>query len=447
MSLSAGGLFAVVYLILFIPCAIGGMIYFYLRRDYQPIKARSPALVVITDAILILYAFVLCIQRIIDDEYPCLLNVWSSYIGTLILLNCYVIRCMILSFKYFITQEMLRAGGHKALDESNFFVRNRKWGDLGALSRAFGLLTFFLLIPPLVLTLTVEEVRNENGDGCEKRWGDVVLAGYFAGYLIIFVFFGWNLRSVVDGFKIKEELRFTGIVGIVAVIPWFIFNSLLEKVNNEVFPFSTLVLLLTIIVAFAASTFWPLYRSLFRPPAVSLNVPENINTLEGLLSDDEGFTSFKEFLSKEFSVENLLFWKEVDLYRKKKARGADATELLPEAQSIYAKYIIPHSPYEVNLPGHIVKDLQKDLKEKFMGSTDDSRAAILRDASGLESENVRIDLAITPTIFDAAAKNIFNLMETDSYQRYVVSDEYQRLTDHYDNLAVKNIAMREMGLI
>ncbi len=41
----------------------------------------------------------------------------------------------------------------------------------------------------------------------------------------------------------------TGVIGIVCVIPWIIFNVVFQKINNETFPFSTLALLLAILFA------------------------------------------------------------------------------------------------------------------------------------------------------------------------------------------------------
>jgi hypothetical protein len=77
-------------------------------------------------------------------------------------------------------------------------------------------------------------------------------------------------------------------------------------VNNNTFPFSTLFLIIAVVAAFAASTMWPLYRSIFQPPQLpNLEVPDNLNTLEGLLKGDLGIEAFKKFLTKEFSVENV----------------------------------------------------------------------------------------------------------------------------------------------
>lgn len=45
------------------PIHLCGTIWFWMRRDIQPIKARSPALVVVTDIVLGLYILLLCLNR------------------------------------------------------------------------------------------------------------------------------------------------------------------------------------------------------------------------------------------------------------------------------------------------------------------------------------------------------------------------------------------------
>lgn len=47
----AGSVFAVFWLLLCVPIFLIAMWWFWLRKDVQPIKARSPLLVVITDAV------------------------------------------------------------------------------------------------------------------------------------------------------------------------------------------------------------------------------------------------------------------------------------------------------------------------------------------------------------------------------------------------------------
>ena len=90
---NAGAIFALVWMIVFTPVYVSGIVWFWRRRDVQPIKAREPPLVVVTDIVLTCYLVVLCLQRILGVDYPCLVNIWSGYIGTVVLLNLYLWRC------------------------------------------------------------------------------------------------------------------------------------------------------------------------------------------------------------------------------------------------------------------------------------------------------------------------------------------------------------------
>ena len=135
-SWTAGAVFAVFWIVLWLPIFACAMFAFYTNKDVQPIKARSPMLVIVTDIvrlhttcatersaegrqgresegnksfhwltpqrvtvvnvrpqILLLYTISLCFQRIVESDYPCLLNVWSGYAGTIVLFNSYLWRC------------------------------------------------------------------------------------------------------------------------------------------------------------------------------------------------------------------------------------------------------------------------------------------------------------------------------------------------------------------
>jgi len=243
----------------------------------------------------------------------------------------------------------------------------------------------------------------------------------------------FKLRQVVDGFKIKEELRLTGIVAICVCIPWIGFNNWAKRINNEVFPFSTFFLLVGVSVAFGLSTLWPLYRSYFAPPMIEDRFSRDLDTLQGLLSDKEGLASFKQFLTKEFSVENILFYEEIEEYRAKK-RHQTEIQLLGDAQKIYAKYIITDSPFQVNLSDLITKDLEKQLKDIFSAAGADTGVKSESSSKNIiplqpsAQPNPYMLNRDPPTIFDKAQENIFKLMNTDSFPRYARSDEYLELT-------------------
>jgi hypothetical protein len=323
------------------------------------------------------------------------------------------------------------AGGGKG---DNFFITNRHWISNSFLFKRMLGGTIIMCIPCALLTATNKEIPTLFGDECDRSWGDLVLGVYVALYVFIFIGFAISLRAIDDGFKIKAELKVTGAIGICAVIPWVIFNNQLEDVNNEVFPFSTLFLIIAVGAALSASTVWPLYRSIFQPPALQVNVSDDcdvdITTLKGIVSSILGHKSFEAFLTKEFSVENLLFYKEVETFQELCAdETSDDGEVDSQAQYLYDKYIVENSPFQVNLPATTIKKL---------------RAAMLsKDLRGFK-DNADGD-AKAYTLFDPSSRNIYNLMEKDSLPRYKRSAGFKRLVEALNDVNARAQLMADLG--
>jgi len=446
MVWSAGAVFCIIWNIIFLPLQIVAMIFFWRRRDIQPIKARLPALVIQCDVILILFELALCVQRIIVDSYPCLLNLWSGFIGLLVLFNTYMGRCWVLYFTFSLTKERLE-GKKKS---QSFFLRNRYFASGEFLFQVLGTLTVILIFPAGIVTAQFPALSDTYGDNCDLRRGFTILASYAALYLAAFIYFAIKLRQVVDAFKIKEELKWTAAIGIVCLIPWVIFNSLssAREVNTDTFPFSTLFLLIGVGSALFLSTMWPLYRSYAHVEGALSEDTSDLTTLQGCLSDKNGLNAFKKFLTKEFSVENILFYEEIEEYRARKRRGAqDPLELLAEAQRIYAKYIINDSPFQVNLPDSIIRDLEDKLKELFagVGSQGDGPPASPSRASMMEIGVLgRRD---PPTLFDNAQDNIYKLMNSDSFQRFARSDDYKKLALDLESRKKTRTILEQEGVL
>jgi len=314
-----------------------------------------------------------------------------------------------------------------------------------------GSLTVVLILPCGILTALDPNLPNIRGDHCAKGWGVNVIIAYVLAYAGAFLGFAFKLRQVVDGFKVKEELGFTGLLVCLSLVPWVIFNSYATNINNEVFPFSSLFLMMGVSISFCASTIWPLYRSYFAPPAIEEfgQSSKDLTTLQGVLSDRGGISSFKKFLTKEFSVENILFYEEIEEYRKKKKEGGEDLELIGEAQRIYAKYIIIDSPFQVNLPDNIVKELESKLKDIFSnaGKLPEALAGSYQPRSMSDASSLLPNQRETPTIFDKAQENIFKLMSTDSFPRYFRSEEYQKLCAQVNDKKDQETILIQEGLI
>eukprot|EP00123_Amoebidium_parasiticum_P007591 comp18214_c0_seq1/m.19128 comp18214_c0_seq1/g.19128 ORF comp18214_c0_seq1/g.19128 comp18214_c0_seq1/m.19128 type:complete len:396 (-) comp18214_c0_seq1:451-1638(-) len=119
-------------------------------------------------------------------------------------------------------------------------------------------------------------------------------------------------------------------------------------------------------------------------------------SLTALMECEEGSRLYGEFLSSEYSRENLDFWKACEDLRVSRAEGR---ELKQAIRAIYVAYLHPTAPHEINIPA-------------------DVRNSICRQI---------LDQQLHPNIFDPAQAAIFELMNKDSYPRFIKSDIFQAL--------------------
>ncbi|KAM9311650.1 regulator of G-protein signaling 14 [Gastrophryne carolinensis] len=115
-------------------------------------------------------------------------------------------------------------------------------------------------------------------------------------------------------------------------------------------------------------------------------------SFERLLQDPVGIEYFTEFLNKEYSAENIHFWKSCEKFQT--ISEADTEQLLQESRRIYDEYLSSSSMCPVNV------DQQALVTEEMLEKP-------------------------TPHLFKAQQQQIFNLMKFDSYARFVKSPLYQ----------------------
>ncbi len=141
--------------------------------------------------------------------------------------------------------------------------------------------------------------------------------------------------------------------------------------------------------------------------------------LKSVLAHYAGRESFRNYLKGEFSLENLTFWEAAELLEQEPTPSNKAnnssnnnnsnrsfTGLIPDNEvpqrirEIYDHYISPERAKEqVNLPDNIMKKMVASGQEVAAGVTN-------------------------RMFFSDARKNIFSLMEIDSWKRYSASDHY-----------------------
>uniref|UniRef100_A0A8D1BA30 Regulator of G-protein signaling 4 n=1 Tax=Sus scrofa TaxID=9823 RepID=A0A8D1BA30_PIG len=118
-------------------------------------------------------------------------------------------------------------------------------------------------------------------------------------------------------------------------------------------------------------------------------------SLENLISHECGLAAFKAFLKSEYSEENIDFWISCEEYKKIKS----PSKLSPRAKKIYNEFISVQATKEVNLDSCTREETSRNMLEP------------------------------TITCFDEAQKKIFNLMEKDSYRRFLKSRFYLDLAN------------------
>eukprot|EP00117_Sycon_ciliatum_P024412 scpid40227/ scgid2457/ Regulator of G-protein signaling 12 len=129
-----------------------------------------------------------------------------------------------------------------------------------------------------------------------------------------------------------------------------------------------------------------------REPKRENRVAEWATSFKSLLTDTYGRQLFQRFLASILCEENILFWEEVERFK------ASSTEQMQSTgQDIFKTFIDSGSRQQVNLESNTYKQLTKDSNSEFK-----------------------------ITSYNAAQKEIFDLMRSDSHSKFTRSDIYKQ---------------------
>jgi len=119
----------------------------------------------------------------------------------------------------------------------------------------------------------------------------------------------------------------------------------------------------------------------------------NANNFSSFLEKPVARELFKKYLMSEFSVENILFYEEVDVFK-----GTADTSLIPQkAKDIIATYILEDAERQVNISDKIKKEIDSRITSS----------------------------AYTSDMFDNAQEGIIELMYLNSFYRFTQTGPYK----------------------
>ncbi|XP_035854931.1 regulator of G-protein signaling 3-like isoform X2 [Sander lucioperca] len=128
-------------------------------------------------------------------------------------------------------------------------------------------------------------------------------------------------------------------------------------------------------------------------------------SLEALLTNQYGLAVFRHFLRSEFSEENLDFWLAAETFK----RTRPLSKMAARAAKIYDEFISTNAARQVNV-----------------------------DSSVRESTKQALRLGVNVASFQLAQDQIFSLMESDSYPRFLRSRLYAQLANQGSQTATQS---------
>ncbi|ELR16662.1 regulator of g protein signaling domain containing protein [Acanthamoeba castellanii str. Neff] len=122
------------------------------------------------------------------------------------------------------------------------------------------------------------------------------------------------------------------------------------------------------------------------------------NTIEELLGEELGLHSFIDFMVHDYSVENILFYLDVEAFKRLKRKQ----DILSQANNIYNKYLTTEAELEL-------ASIDAEERKKL--------TYILANKTGKVKNN----------FFEALQKHIYSFLKENAFPRYLKSDECRAL--------------------
>ena len=404
-----------VLLIIFSPIQLLIIALFSIYSNTQQLKNRVPDLSIFAGVFsLIQFIFTLVL---ISHQNICNYAYWTAHLYIPCCLLPLILRSWTVYFAWHYNEAKLskamKLETNERLNHLIFFKPTYEWflrhpALLQRRSR-YAIMVLFIIFHGL---LGFAFVNTSNNNTCFVFDDFVQFEVIFLIYFIINAIMIKLLFTVSSSLGIFKELLFSTICWAICHTIYFILRY------NDVVWADLMIALLIFLLNFI-SFGWPLYEVLstrlsLRRQSITIEASgdddlkksrsrqstkyvNNNVPLKECLRDIGGLKEFKNFLAKEFSVENILFWERVEEFKKLFAIST-AREREGIANAILDEYIAEYATSPINVDYKSIKLLREDIRSK----------------------------KITLEMFDKVQHALYQLMATDSYRRFLLTPAGKR---------------------
>ncbi|CEO99762.1 hypothetical protein PBRA_007496 [Plasmodiophora brassicae] len=342
------------------------------RRHEQPIKNMRPWLLFVCNACLCLHAMSLCLVSSLAGQpaMKALVPILVMFSLQNAVFDSFTMFATSLYVAYRRTHTQALLADDATADEDKFDRRMARIRKLSWMLSPQGIGSFMAVSFLSMASLTAVYAFIACPDLITSSFLDAyvpvesflrITCLYFTKIVVQCVFVALlsiRLRVIVDKFGVKAILR---TVAITALVGGVLYAAVVDPLMNPIAPnmlYSILFIVILIDCILVRSLVIPIYQT-YQPDADDIALPGEgnsaVDALERFLhSSEHRFKAFRQGrlrrkqLEEELRVENLLFWRDAEAYRRT-FPSPDSSE---KAVLIWKTYLRSGSPLEINISGN-----------------------------------------------------------------------------------------------
>ena len=423
---------------------LASLVALFVRRNHQPLRSRSVPLIAATTVGLSCVFVVSSVREALyRDEFPCLVYLAFSVLAPASATTPLIARLLNYKNRVEFQMEFMQTRTENVAD-ADAIARLLHLKYKTRATRAYRICAALFLFSVIVLvvyqSLEPRYFIHSGCAGCEMTTGDSILIVAIFLVLAIQSFIALRRLAKLTNGHHREVHDITAVLKIMCAgaISWIVIfrvdpgNLHRDGVLSwgyvlDAFLFATVVRLVWV----------PVYNSYTNTDYQGKKV-----SLESVLGAPMLAECFKDFLKSEFSVENVRFVEEAREWKQAyPGEDADAEVVnawVDTASDIFDTFVEAGALLEVNLSSSVREQASLVFDARNSKSATQRQPSTLKmlaagrknKADAAEQQRAETDrppLDLSPDVFDDAVAEMVQLLERDSFPRFLASKTYTNL--------------------